>query len=242
MSETNYAPGAGAHSAGAPEAGKATEPRMYVSDEADRKRAEFENLIRGEYKQAFDERVQKIIDRRFRDMRVLKEQAARIRPVLDALYEKYGVLEPEELVGILKAVDARAETNDEDRRRHAVMKMMKWRADADEILRMYPGFDLANEMKNAAFVNLLKAGVDMKTAYRAVHQDEILDSAIRYAAKRAHDQTMKEIRMHASRPEENGAGGRGGAKMAPLSVGSMTRQEREEIERRCARGEKVYFS
>ena len=219
MSETNYAPGAGAHSAGAPEAGKATEPRMYVSDEADRKRAEFENLIRGEYKQAFDERVQKIIDRRFRDMRVLKEQAARIRPVLDALYEKYGVLEPEELVGILKADDARAETNDEDRRRHAVMKM-----------------------KNAAFVNLLKAGVDMKTAYRAVHQDEILDSAIRYAAKRAHDQTMKEIRMHASRPEENGAGGRGGAKMAPLSVGSMTRQEREEIERRCARGEKVYFS
>ncbi len=242
MSETMFAPGAGAASAGAPEAGKATDPRTYGNDEADRKRIEFENLIRGEYKQAFDERVQKIIDRRFRDMRVLKEQAAKIKPVLDALYEKYGVMDPEKLIGLLKADDARAETSDGDRRRHAAMKVMKWRADADEILRMYPGFDLANEMKNAAFVTLLKAGVDMKTAYRTLHQDEILDAAIRYAAKKAHDQTIREMRMHASRPEENGAGGRGGAKMAPLSVGSMTRQEREEIERRCARGEKVYFS
>ncbi len=242
MMETIFAPGDGAASAGMPEAGKAISPQIYGNDEADRKRAEFENLIRGEYKQAFDERVQKIIDRRFRDMRVLKEQAAKIKPVLDALFEKYGESDPEKLKELLKGKGAPTDGSDGERRRHAMMKVMKWRADADEILRMHPGFSLENEMKNKAFANLLKAGVDMKTAYRAMHQDEILDSAIRYAAKKAHDQTIKEMRFHASRPSENGAGGRGGAKMSPLRVCNMTRQEREEIERRCARGEKVYFS
>ena len=242
MTENILAPVGGAASAGLPEAGMNADPHAYGNDEADRKRAEFENLIRGEYKQAFDERVQKIIDRRFRDMRILKEQAARIRPVLDALYEKYGVTDAEKLAQMLKTDDARMNGAGDGRHRLAAMKVMKWRADADELLRMNPGFDLANEMKNAAFTALLKAGVDMKTAYRAMHQDEILDSAVKYAAKKAHDLAVKEMRMHASRPEENGAGGRGGAKMAPLSVSNMTRAEREEIERRSARGEKVYFS
>ena len=240
MTETIFAPGAGAHSAGAPEAGKMIEPLNNSNEEADRKRAEFENLIRGEYKQAFDERVQKIIDRRFRDMRILKEQAARIKPVLDTLYEKYGEADAEKLAALLKSEDARLPG--EDRRRHAAVKVMKWRKDAEELLRENPGFTLESEMKNAAFTNLLKAGVDMKTAYRAMHQDEILEHAVRYAAKKARDLAMKEMRLNAYRPEENGAGGRGGAKMAPLSVSNMTRAEREEIERRCARGEKVYFS
>lgn len=242
MTETNFVPGAGAHSAGTPEAGKRIEPLTNSKEEADRKKAEFENLIRGEYKQAFDERVQKIIDRRFRDMRVLKEQKTRIQPILDALYNKYGEADAEKLAELLKSEDAGAFPPLDARSRHAAMKVMKWRKDAEEILRENPGFELESEMKNAAFKNLLKAGVDMKTAYRAMHQDELLEQAIRYAAKKAHDQAMKEMRQRAYRPEENGAGGRGGAKMAPLSVNNMTRAEREEIERRCARGEKVYFS
>ena len=82
----------------------------------------------------------------------------------------------------------------------------------------------------------------MDTAYRTLHQEEILENAVRYAVEKARDKTMTSLRKHLSRPEENGAGGRGGAKMAPLSVQNMTRAEREEIERRCARGEKVYFS
>ena len=242
MTETIIAPGAGAASAGAPDAGKLIEPQGNANGEADQKKADFENLIRGEYKQAFDQRVQKIIDKRFRDMRLMKEQAAKIKPILDALSEKYGEADAEKLVRILKADAPHAETDRHDRQKNAVMKVMKWRADADEILRMNPDFDLEGEMKNSQFTSLLRAGVDMKTAYRAMHQDEILDSAVKYAAKKARDQTMKETRMHALRPEENGAGGRGGAKMAPLSVNNMTRAEREEIERRCARGEKVYFS
>lgn len=239
MSEIIFTPGEGVvPAASAPEAGM--ESAREEKTEAERKRAAFESLIRGEYKREFEERVQKIIDRRFREMRLLKENAAKLRPVIEALSEKYGEGDLEMLERRLRE-DAPHVYSDE-KHRLAMMQAMKWRADAEEIGRENPGFDLKNELKNGAFIGLLKAGVDLKTAYRALHQDEILASAIRYAVKKAREQTMNDMRLRFSRPEENGAGGRGGAKVAPLSVNNMTLKEREEIERRCARGEKVYFS
>lgn len=242
MNETIFAPDTGAAAAGTPGAGNLNAPQDTIFDETDQKQAEFENLIRGEYKREFEKRVQKIIDKRFRDMRLLKEQLAKTKPIMDALYEKYGETDAGKLVQMLKDDAEGKLAGITDRRRSAVMKAMKWRAQADELKKMNPEFNLENEMKSAAFKNLLKAGVDMESAYRAMHQDEILDMAVRYAAQAARDQTMRNMRRHMSRPEENGAGGRGGAKMAPLSVNNMTRAEREEIEKRCARGEKVYFS
>ena len=208
-----------------------------TAEEAERRKQDFENLIRGEYKQQFDERVQKIIDKRFREMRLMKEQAAKIKPLLDALSEKYGNADADALVKMLKEDAGKNTKIAFDRQLKAREQAMKWRASAEEITNADPEFNLADEMKNPAFTHLLRAGVDMKSAYHAMHHDEI-----RYAAKKVHDQTVKDMRMNLSRPEENGSGGRGGAKMAPLSVNNMTRAEREEIEKRAARGEKVYFS
>ena len=241
MNETIFAPETGAAAAAtAPEAGMVNAHEDYREDEAEKRRAEFESLIRGQYKREFEERVKRIIDKRFREMRLLKEQAEKMRPVIEALSEKYGESDMETLLEKLKA-DSPVNKMDE-RSRQAFLKMMTWRQEAEDILRENPGFDLKEELKNGAFIGLLKAGLDLKAAYRALHQDEILDNAIRYAAKKVREQTMNEMRLRLSRPEENGAGGRGGAKVSPLSVANMTRQEREEIERRCARGEKVYFS
>ena len=213
-----------------------------TAEEAERRKQDFENLIRGEYKQQFDERVQKIIDKRFREMRLMKEQAAKIKPLLDALSEKYGNADADALVKMLKEDAGKNTKIAFDRQLKAREQAMKWRASAEEIANADPEFNLADEMKNPAFTHLLKAGVDMKSAYHAMHHDEILEKAIRYAVKKVHDQTVKDMRMNLSRPEENGSGGRGGAKMAPPSVNNMTRAEREEIEKRAARGEKVYFS
>lgn len=223
-----------------PDAGAAMGAPLYAGDEADSKRQNFESLIRGEYKQAFDERVQKIIDKRFRDMRLMKENAAKTKPVMDALSEKYGEKDAEKLLKMIKG-DTDSSIHS-DRHARALKTVMKWKTDADALKKMNPAFNLAGEMQNRAFTSLLRAGVDVKTAYNALHQDEILEKAVLYAAGKARDKTIKNMRMHASRPEENGFGGRGGARMSPVNVMNMTRQEREEIERRCARGEKVYFS
>ncbi len=241
MNETTFVPETGAAAAAtAPEASVFIARNDYRMDEADQKRTEFEALIRGQYKREFEERVKKIIDKRFREMRLLKEHADKMRPVIEALSEKYGESNLETLVRRLKE-EAPISKMDE-RSKKAFLKAMIWRQEADEILRENPEFDLKTELKNGAFIALLKAGVDLKTAYRTLHQDEILSAAIRYAAKKAQERTMNDMRDRFLRPEENGAGGRGGSKVSPLSVVNMTRQEREEIEKRCARGEKVYFS
>lgn len=55
------------------------------------KNAEFEKLIKGDYKEAFDARVQGIIDGRFRDFKTLQEQAGKLQPVLQLLSGRYGV-------------------------------------------------------------------------------------------------------------------------------------------------------
>ena len=55
----------------------------------EKRRADFEKLIRGEYKDIYDERAQRMIDERFKKTKALEEQSAAIRPVLDLLAENY---------------------------------------------------------------------------------------------------------------------------------------------------------
>lgn len=56
----------------------------------DKKKA-FEELINGEYKDAFTERTQKIINTRFKEAKALEAQRDALKPVLDALGVKYGI-------------------------------------------------------------------------------------------------------------------------------------------------------
>jgi len=218
----------------------------YLRENADSlKKDDFEKLIRGEYKAEFDERVQKIIDERFREMRSMKEQAARVKPVMDALSEKYGETDMEKLTELLKngRRDLSEKYRGENTRNGRALKtFLKWRADADAIGRERTDFDLKKEMANGVFQSLLRAGVDMKSAYQFMHQRDTLESAIRLAAAKTRENTLNEMRARMLRPSENGAGGYAGAGMKPVSVMNMTRAEREEIEKRASRGEKVYFS
>ena len=65
-----------------------------TTDVEQQRKAEFERLIKGEYKDLFDERTQKIINTRFKENKTLEEQANRAKaldPVLDLLSSKYGV-------------------------------------------------------------------------------------------------------------------------------------------------------
>lgn len=69
--------------------------------------AEFENLIKGEYKAEYDSRVQKAINSRFKEMNALKEKATQfdsMSPVLDLLANKYGVTS-KNTQDIIKAIE-----------------------------------------------------------------------------------------------------------------------------------------
>ena len=53
---------------------------------------------------------------------------------------------------------------------------------AEDIRRVYGGFDWQREMRDPAFGRLIAAGVDGRTAYEVVHSRELLAQAMRYGA------------------------------------------------------------
>ena len=187
------------------------------------RREAFEGLIRGEYKAEFDERVQRIIDRRFRDLKRLEAQAERAKPLFQLLEGRYGG------------------ESAEPRERAAAELARRWQLDARMAKEIYPGFDLKAMLGNGRFTALLRAGVDVKTAYEVVNGRALVADALRYAIGRAREKTIGDIRARLNRPEENGAGGGGATRIGPPRVKDLTKKQREDIERRCARGEKVFF-
>ena len=65
----------------------------------------FEQLIKGEYKDAFAKRTQRIIDDRFRQTKGLEQQVQQMEPMLQMLAERYGVEDAKDLKAIMKAME-----------------------------------------------------------------------------------------------------------------------------------------
>lgn len=78
-------------------------PDVVVTSEDDERRTQFENYIKGEGKQYFDERVQKIINSRFKQTKTLEENAKTLDPAIKALASVYGV-DAKDLKGLAQAI------------------------------------------------------------------------------------------------------------------------------------------
>ena len=118
----------------------------------------------------------------------------------------------------------------------------KWQQQADECKGIYPDFDLAAEFEGETgqrFADLLKKGVDVKTAYQVVHQDELLTGAIEYAVKSTQKRTVDNIRARGMRPSENGASGNAATRITSSDPSKWTKADRAEVARRVARGENI---
>lgn len=71
--------------------------------QAEDRATEFENMIRGDYKQEFDNRVQNIINKRFANAKETEAQMKTLKPMLDMLSQKYGT-DPADYAGLSKAI------------------------------------------------------------------------------------------------------------------------------------------
>lgn len=115
-----------------------------------------------------------------------------------------------------------------------------WLEESRETERIYPGFKLENECRDPRFIRLLEVGMDMKSAFEALHHREILENAVRYTAQNVAERLVENLQSRQGRPMENGASGKSSAVIRP-DVRRMTRQDREEMERRALRGERISF-
>lgn len=115
-----------------------------------------------------------------------------------------------------------------------------WLEESRETEQLYPGFKLENECRDPRFIRLLEVGMDMKSAFEALHHREILENAVRYTAQNVAERLVENLQSRQGRPMENGASGKSSAVIRP-DVRRMTRQDREEMERRALRGERISF-
>ena len=86
----------------APAAEVQTEPTQ--SQTPDRN-AEFEKMIKGDYKDAYDKRVQDTIQKRLKNHKETEDRLTAMNPLLDILSAKYGV-EASNTEGLIKALEA----------------------------------------------------------------------------------------------------------------------------------------
>ena len=113
----------------------------------------------------------------------------------------------------------------------------RWAAEEAMIRRDVPGFSLRQELANPEMRRLMELpGMRMGDAYRLAHYSD----ALQQTARTVEQGVVERIRQRSARPAENGTRP-GGAAVTRADVASMTRAQREALERRAMHGVKISF-
>jgi hypothetical protein len=233
--------------------------------------AEFEKLIKGEYKDLYDARMQDTVQKRLKGSKETVEKYEALSPVLEILAKKYGV-DPSDSSALAKAIedddsyfeeealekgitvqqlqeyrkmerenaDLRKQVEAEQNKEKANRLYQKWMNEAEQTRSVYPAFNLQEEMRNPQFVQLLRSDIPVRTAFEVIHKDEIIPAAMQYTAKAVEQKVANKIIANGARPTENGTSGQSAA-LTKSDVSQLTKEDRREIARRVARGEKIVF-
>lgn len=125
-------------------------------------------------------------------------------------------------------------------REQAERDVAQWMEQAQEASKSFPDLDLGEELKNPQFINLLKSGIDVGTAYFAIHHDVLIPKAMEYTAKSVEQKLTNKLASQGARPVENGVTGASPVQVKS-DVSQLSKADRQEIARRVARGEKIRF-
>ena len=143
-------------------------------------------------------------------------------------------------VGALRgAIERRQEQN---MRRAAEQTAARWSREADELTAQCPDFDLGAALNDTRFCALLRAGIDVRTAWFALHAQALLETACLRAGRSAEQRVSEHIRARGLRPVENGLGSGGAGIVVRPDVSRMSRADRAELAARAERGERVKLS
>ena len=181
------------------------------------RRADFQALITGPYRQEFEEAVNR-----------------RVQYELQRLQNS----------GAQEDINARMKGEQANAQREAALRQhfARLTRQGEELKQTFPDFDLMREMRNPAFVRMTApgTGVSVKDAFYAVHGEDIQRESMQYAAVQAGRRIAASVQAGASRPVENAIQG-----SAPVVIGvdirGMSKKQREEYRRRIHNGETINF-
>ena len=233
--------------------------------------AEFEKLIKGEYKDLYDQRMQDTIQKRLKGTKETVDRYNSLSPTLELLGKKYGV-DPNNIDALNKAIEEddtyyeeealekgitvqqlkeirkmekenaelKRQMQEEKAKEKGAQLYAQWMDQAKQAQNVYPSFDLRAEMQNPKFVDLLRANIDVRTAYEVIHKDDIIPAAMQFTAKAVEQKLAKKMMANGARPTENGISSQSSA-VVKSDVSQLSKADRQEIIRRVARGEKIRF-
>lgn len=112
----------------------------------------------------------------------------------------------------------------------------EWNREAAALKERYPDFDQAEVLANPEVEKMMRAGCSMEAAYRAAYFDRLMAQQTEATARQVENGVTERIRQRGARPGENGTRP-GGAVQTHLDVSSMSRKDREALEKRVLRGE-----
>lgn len=157
------------------------------------------------------------------------ENNARQSRILDAVAERYGLRR-----GDLNALE---DAVNRERGEHTLESMLgRWRGQESAVKELYPSFELKAALCDRNFFSLLYKGLDLRSAYELVHREELLRSAMEYAAKISHDMTAGQLARSGARTRE---GALSDGEPAEHKPAALTKKQRNELIRRAERGERI---
>lgn len=240
----------------------AVDNKEIVQPETNDKKAEFEALISGKYKDLFSEKVKEIISKRLKGAEDAKNKLAKYEEVIEIVADKFGADKNDidlikekvnngnefakednkadenknsDYENLKKEIDAFKQMMEQEKQNKEIKQQLdNWYNQSEEIAKEYPDFDLEGEIENEKFTELLRKGVDMKTAYQVAHLDDIL------SAKTDTSKDEERLLSQKRRPVENGLSAQSPA-IIKTDVSKLTPEQRALIAKRVAMGEKITF-
>ena len=199
----------------------------------------FEKLIKGEFKEEYDARVRDTLQKRLRSQKEQIRKVEALMPALNQLAQSRGI-DPEDISALSQALSCVGAGEPRDPETLAREQAEKWSFQAAQTKACYAEFDLAKELADPRFTQLLQANVDVRTAYEVLHNREHFAKALSYATDRLEKAMAAKLTAGQNRPAENGIG-TGSAAAIRNDVSQMTRQDRADIIRRVRKGETIRF-
>jgi hypothetical protein len=230
---------------------------------------EFQELVRGKYKDEYTKATQDIINKRFKESKQLEEANKEYRSVIDVLNQKYNTSDTKALLEAInndtgmwedaadeagmtveqyrkfkqlerENAELMREANERQTKEKVDKQMAEWYQESEALKEKFPEFDLQNETQNPHFLAMLKSGVPMEHAFKVIHMDEIVTNAMKTTQALSEKRVVDNIRARGSRPVENGAGSHS-AFTVKNDVTKLTRADRAAIAERVQRGERISF-
>jgi hypothetical protein len=114
-------------------------------------------------------------------------------------------------------------------------QLESWKAESESVKEYYPDFDFSKEIGNKDYMDLLLKGINPKTAYEVIHNEEIISGSMAMAARQSRQQAIDNIRSRGVRASEGAIGSQPASHQA-TDVKNLTKAQREELIRQAQKG------